>query len=411
MQPIRSFLITGIVCLLSSCSPEAPKARAVGEAYVGAASIILRSELSTRSEKLGELQFGERLEVLQTRRALVKVRNMGGSEGWVDSKHLVTSSQMEEFRRTADASAQMPSQGQAKVFDALNVHTEANRGAPSPYQIAPGGTAEVLARKVEMRVPYRPLVPVLVSSPAAPKKPRRKKGKGKEETKEEEKPEVPPPPMPRGPALPATWQEMSRTDLPPDPARPQPKRDDWSLVRLAPGKSGWVLSRMLYMNIPDEVAQYSEGKRITSYFSLGEVKDDQVTKHHWLWTTLSKPLEGYDFDGFRIFIYNTRRQRFETAYRENDVVGYLPVLRHTVEVMENNRKMQAPGFSLVTEDKEGQRWKRTFAFLGYRVRLVHKEPVARSAVQPSMISTELPKQAPAEAKKPWYSRLAGIFGK
>lgn len=399
-----------MVCLLSSCSPEAPKARAIGEAYVGPASIVLRSDLSTRSQKVGELKFGEKLEVLQTRRALVKVRDMGGSEGWVDGKNLLTGSQMEEFRRTAEASAQMPSQGQAKVFDALNVHTEANRGAPSPFQIAPGGTAEVLARKVEMRVPYRPLVQVLASSPATAKKSRRKKGKDQEDTKEE-KPEVPPPPMPRGPALPETWQEMSRTDLPPDPARPQPKRDDWSLVRLAPGKVGWVLSRMLYMNIPDEVAQYSEGKRITSYFSLGEVQDGPATKHHWLWTTLSKPLEKYDFDGFRIFIYNTRRQRFETAYRENEVVGYLPVLRHSVEVTENNRKTQAPGFTLVTEDKEGRRWKRTFAFLGYRVRLVQKEPVAKPAARPPVVPTELPRQAPAEPKKPWYARLAGIFGK
>ncbi|MBL8221607.1 MAG: SH3 domain-containing protein [Bryobacterales bacterium] len=187
MQPIRSFLIAGFVCLLCSCRSEPPKARAIGEAFVGPASILLRSDLSTRSDKLAELKFGEKLEILQTRRALVKVRNMGGSEGWVDGKHLLTSAQMSELKRTIDTAAAMPAQGKAKVFDALNVHTETNRQSPSPFQIPPGGTADVLARKVERRIPYRPLVQALLNAPSAPKKPRRKKGKDKQEQKEEEK--------------------------------------------------------------------------------------------------------------------------------------------------------------------------------------------------------------------------------
>lgn len=400
------------MCLLISCSSEPPKARAIGEAYVGPASVILRSDLSSRSDKLAEMKFGERLELLSTRRALVKVRNMGGAEGWVDGKHLLTSAQMAELKRTIEAAATMPVQGKAKVFDALNVHAEPNRSSPSPFQIPPGGVVDVVARKVEQRMPYRPLVQSLVTTPAPSKKAKKKKkGKGKEEQKEEEKPEVPPPPMPPGPALPEDWEELSRTELPADPSKPQPKADDWSLVRLGPGKVGWVLSRMLYMNIPDEVAQYSEGKRITSYFSLGEIQDEAAKKQHWLWTTLSKPLEEHDFDGFRVFIYNPKRHRYETAYRENEVTGYLPVVLETVEVVENNKKMQTPGFRLITEDKEGQRWQRTFAFLGYRVRMVKKEPAVKPAAQPAAIPTAVPLPAPAEEKKPWYSRIARIFGK
>ena len=33
--------------------------------------------------------------------------------------------------------------------------------------------------------------------------------------------------------------------------------EDWNLIRTKDGKAGWVLSRMLVMAIPDEVAQYS----------------------------------------------------------------------------------------------------------------------------------------------------------
>ena len=64
--------------------------------------------------------------------------------------------------------------------------------------------------------------------------------------------------------------------------------DDWSLVRTPDGKAGWVLTRPLSMAIPDEVAQYAEGHRITSYFALGQVHDDDVVKNNWLWTTITK---------------------------------------------------------------------------------------------------------------------------
>ena len=38
----------------------------------------------------------------------------------------------------------------------------------------------------------------------------------------------------------------------------------------------------------DEVAQYSEGHRITSYFSLGKIKDGDQQKDIWLWTTAER---------------------------------------------------------------------------------------------------------------------------
>ena len=85
------------------------------------------------------------------------------------------------------------------------------------------------------------------------------------------------------------------------------------MVRTQSGQSGWVLSRRLYMAIPDEVAQYAEGHRITSYFSLGKVQDEDRVKDVWLWTTINGANRPYDFDGFRVFIWSLRRHRYETA--------------------------------------------------------------------------------------------------
>ncbi len=189
-------------------------------------------------------------------------------------------------------------------------------------------------------------------------------------------------PLPKPPAPPANWLELSKTPAEetetPRAANSKtavaPPVEDWSLVRTKDGKAGWVLTRMLTMAIPDEVAQYAEGHRITSYFSLGEVRDGELTKQTWLWTTLSKTQQPYQFDSFRIFIWSTRRHRYETAYIERNLEGYQPVTSQPVETTEGRQTVAAPGFCLILRGKDGDLAKRTYVFLGQRVRLVKKEP-------------------------------------
>ncbi len=148
-----------------------------------------------------------------------------------------------------------------------------------------------------------------------------------------------------------------------------PFTDDWSLVRISAAESGWVLTRMLFMSIPDEVAQYAEGHRITSYFSLGEVREGDRMKQNWLWTTITKGAQPYEFDGVRVFIWSQRRHRYETAFIEKNLKGYYPV--------EVRKGGSAPAsFSLILEEKDGARYRRTYAFQGYHVRLVAKAPAA-----------------------------------
>ncbi len=105
----------------------------------------------------------------------------------------------------------------------------------------------------------------------------------------------------------------------------KPVMEDWSLVRTESNQVGWVLSHNLMMSIPDEVAQYANGKHITSYFDLGAVNDEKRgQKHNWLWTTASE-LQNFDFDSWRVFLWNRRRHRYETSYRQRDLEGYFPV--------------------------------------------------------------------------------------
>ena len=177
---------------------------------------------------------------------------------------------------------------------------------------------------------------------------------------------------------------------------PELPPDDWALVRFSDAVAGWVLARMLFMAIPDEVAQYAEGHRITSYSSLGEVRDGDQVKQNWLWTTIAKGQQPHQFDSFRVFMWSTRRHRYETAYIERNLKGHYPV---TVE----RPPGAPPKFSLVVEDKEGTRLLRTYAFQGYRVRLVAKAPwnaPPEPAASPQTVAGDK-----AGSSQSWFARM------
>ena len=371
-----SFIIAGLALVLcvAGCTRQKKRAAPIAEAYAGPISINLREEITPGSKTVAAVKHGEKLDVLQTRRRFVRVRTPSGAEGWTDLRQLLTPAQMDELRDLSRKSAKLPSQGAATVFGTLNIHTEPSRYSPSFYQITEGDMVDVLAHRLTQRVSSQQLPKLDIKKPA----PRARKKK--------KEPAVPPPPKGAPPALPANWLELSKTTPPPPTpqqraaeelklrkaAAAKPVRipvDDWSLVRTPDGKAGWVLSRMLVMAIPDEVAQYSEGARITSYFSLGKVyEEDGSQKNHWLWTTIRDGLQPYEFDSFRVFIYTTRRHRYETAYIERKIKGYYPVEVHPGPT---------PSFSLIVEEEDGQVYRKTYAFEGYLVRMTAKVPAER----------------------------------
>ena len=354
----------------------------------------LREDLAAKSASVVDVQHGDRLEILETRRRLVRVRTAAGVEGWVDANLLLSAEQMEELRRMAGGAEKFPSQGAATVFEALNVHTEPGRSAPSFAQIPEGGSVEVLAHRATPRGVAAKSAP-LAKAMKVPAKP------SKKDAKKNAKEAALPPPHAPGP--PGDWEQISRprsADLPGYVAPvtpPPPPLEDWDLIRTKDGKVGWVLARMLSMSIPDDVAQYAEGQRITAYLAIGEVADGDQVKKNWLWTTAGNGLRLYDFDGIRVFVWSTRRHRYETAYIERNVTGFYPVELTAIPGGKEN------GFSLIAEDKDGTPMKRTYAFSGYHVRVVSKVPVVRGAgtspAAPDTVSETGPE--PARAGRWW----------
>ncbi|MBZ5610990.1 MAG: hypothetical protein LAP38_22225 [Acidobacteriia bacterium] len=386
---------------LVSCSTETNRPISIGEAYVGPSTLKLHQDLSAKSAVSGTVKHGDKLEILEYRRRLARVRGPDGATGWTDMRQLLTPEQMASLRHMADSAAQYPSQGAATVYDALNMHTEPNRSSPSFWQIPENGKVDVIGHKLVPR--FQPVEEPARPAPPKPAPAPRRKDRNKAATK------IAPPPPPPAPKPPADWLALSvpkaETPKPASPEAPaaEPKpvapvpMDDWSLVRTADNRTGWVLTRMLIMSIPDDVAQYAEGHRITSYFALRQTKEDDSVKNDWLWTTITKGQGPYEFDSFRVFVWSHRHRRYETAYIERNVAGHFPV--------EVDRTGSVPRFSLILESDDGHLFRKTYTFEGFRIRMVSKEPyVAPPQVEPPKPAASLP-QPSASTTRSLYSRL------
>jgi uncharacterized protein YgiM (DUF1202 family) len=364
----------------------------IGEAFVGPASLKIRSDFPLQSSTVATVKHGDRLEIVQVRRKFLRVRTPNGAEGWTDERQLLAASDMRALRELAGRAAAMPSQGVATTYAPLNVHTQPALSSPSFLQVKEKDTVEVLRSVIFPRNEAAPRTPLI---PRAPKKAPPKK-------KEKKKDKFPLPPPPKPPGLPADWLELSKSesgeedaDKEDAPEKPAPRMDGWSLVRAPQGQSGWVLTRLLSMAIPDEVAQYAEGRRIVSYFPLGETQDGEEKKKIWLWTTTTDSRQSWDFDSFRVFTWSLRRHRYETAHIERNVKGYAPVLLKDVDHTVNRESVKSPGFSVCLEKKDGQRVRREFVLMGNTVRFASEQPCE---APPPPLELNLPALLPVAAE-------------
>jgi len=352
------------------------------------------------SATVATLKHGDRLEILARRRAFLHVRTPGGAEGWTDERQLLAASDMQALQDLSHRAAKMPSQGQAFSFHEMTIHTLPVAHSPSFLTVAANEKVDVLThmRTERKDVPRAPLIP------AAPKKAKSaRQGSGKQ-------PKYPPPPMPKPPGPPPNWLDLSKTDLdeeaPPEetPENKVVPTDDWSLVRTSSGVSGWVLTRRLIMAIPDEVAQYAEGKRILSYLPLGSVMDGDQKKTVWLWTTTENGPQPQDFQSFRVFIWSLKRHRYETAFIARKVRGFSPVLLQEVEYDSQTRTRGSaatakyPGFSVCLENDDGQRVRKQFALLGNIVRYAGEQPC--EAPPPPLVTLDAPPPGSAPVAAP-----------
>jgi SH3-like domain-containing protein len=387
---LRKISIIAFGLLLAACHSSPPRTPSMGVAYVGPLAVNLRSDIPVQSPTVTTVKHGDRVEILLRHRtsSFLKVRAPNGREGWTEERQLLGADDMASLKALAKHADAMPSQGRAVTDTDLRVRIQPATNAPSFLTLKENDKVDVLTH---LRRPRTDLVRKPLVTPP-PKKAKATKKPGKQG-------QVPPPPPPVPPSPPANWLELSKTDeppeeTPPDPGPPVPT-DDWSLVRTPDGQSGWVLTRRLRMAIPDEVAQYAEGHRIVSYFSLGAVRDGDQQKDIWLWTTIGDGVRPYDFDSLRVFAWSSHRHRYETQFIERNLIGYSPVELQKVHYSSGKGKAgqesdEYGGFSVCVEKKDGQRYRQQYAVMGNLIRFAGEEP----CVVPPPVDFNNPAAAP-----------------
>jgi len=177
---------------------------------------------------------------------------------------------------------------------------------------------------------------------------------------------------------------------------PNGSPESWMLVRLHSGDAGWALGSRLYPAIPIEVAQYAEGRRITSYFALGQVVDPSAgeAKTTWLWTQISRGIEDADFDRIRVFRWSKSRSAYQTIKLERGLKGRLPIVVHEPS------SPSGDDYSFTIQVEQEGRWAaRTYRIDRQRVVTVGEQPAqtpldllspAKSRPQPEEKPSGLP---------------------
>lgn len=292
---------------LPSCNRKGHRVLEVN--YVSAAQATLRDQVATIYNRVGTLKNGDRVEVLEREKRFSRVRTADGIEGWIEQRYLVDQQTYDGLQKLTRENVNDPVQAPGVLRSETNLHLTPGRETEHLYQLSAGAKVSVLKRATAEKQPG--------AAAPAPGKPAGKTA-GK---------------TPSGPVL-----------------------EDWWLVRDAQDRVGWVLARMVDLDVPLEVAQYAEGQRFVAFFVLDQVRDsgkDGTDKNvpQYL-CALSEPRDGllYDYDQIRVFTWNVKKHRYETAYREHGLSGVLPV---TVSSENFDKEGTLPVFTLRVKDDAG----------------------------------------------------------
>ena len=292
----KLLLIVCAVSLLIGCNRG--RKRVLEIDYVSAPQVIIRDQLAQVYNKVGTAKNGERLQVLDRERRFAKVRTASGLEGWVEQRYLVNQQVFNAFQKLAQQQKETPVEGTATTRNETNLHIEPGRDTDHLYQLAEGAKVSILKRaSVEKNLPGESLAE------------------------------------------------------PSDEVKSPKPMEDWWLVRDSEGDTGWLLGRMIDLDVPLDVAQYAESQRIVACFVLNDVTDGDKKVPQYL-MLLTEPKDGmpFDYNQARVFTWNVKRHRYETAYRERNLNGVLPV---TVSHEVFGKEGDLPTFTLRVKDDKG----------------------------------------------------------
>jgi hypothetical protein len=225
------------------------------------------------------------------------VRTAAGELGWVEGRYLMDPALWQRSTKLLKQVVPMPVQARGRTKVATNLRVEPGRTEARLYQFARGVPVEIVGRAV------------------------------------------------------ADWTQVSDEKESTNEGQ-EAKREDWFLIRglatrppgdstaraaetttTAPGDqtlpiAGWVIARFIELDLPDAVRDGANSANIrpVAWFELNRISDPAGDKVQYL-VAAARGSEGQpcDFTTLRVYTWNLKKERYETAFIENDLCGQLPV--------------------------------------------------------------------------------------
>jgi len=304
--------------------------------YVSVRTTYLHDRVAPVSNRVCEVVNGQPLEVLEHGKRFLRVKTDKNETGWIEERAVIDEKTYDGFAQLSKQHKDDPAAATATLRDDLAMHLLPGRETPRFYLLAANDKVQLLARASALKNPAETLVVVL--PPARTAKP----GQGGK---------TPPSANPKTATPPANAKAAAPTNAgaaePVAPPVMPPVMEDWWLARDREGRVGWLLASRLDVDVPDEIAQYAEDKRIVAAWVLTRVTDSESdTADHQVpeYLTVLDPLQAglpFDFDEVRVFTWSIKHHRYETGFRLHPIQGYLPVRVFT----ENTAKGNFPAFS------------------------------------------------------------------
>jgi SH3-like domain-containing protein len=285
--------------------------------YVVAKQTYLRDRVAAVSNRVALVTNGQPLEVVEHGRRFLKTKTSKGEVGWIEDHMVIDQATYDQFAALQQQHAHDPVVATGVLRDDLYLHVKPGRETDRFYLLPENQKLQLLIRA---SVP-KPAPPQGILASAHP-------ASGNTKVKN-------------------TGVSGSVKGVP--AADPPVPMEDWWLVRDSHGQVGWMLSRRLDVDVPDEIAGYSEGQKIVGAYVLTKVYDpdsslpDKLVPEYVSVTNAYKDGLPYDFDQVRVFTWNVKKHRYETAYRQRNLEGLLPV---SVSQTKNAQGQPVPVFSI-----------------------------------------------------------------
>jgi hypothetical protein len=274
-----------------------PKHEVLASAYVSERSVTVWSSVAQVRRPVATLHYGEKVDVLGRRNDNVRVHTATGASGWVEGRYLIEPTLWQRSVRLLTSAQSIPLQARGRTKVATNLRVEPGRTAARLYKFIRGVPVEVVGRAVANW------------AQAADEKD--SSGEPQEAKKEDWF-------LVRGIATRVPGEPATRGDA---PASTEPGDQ---AVPIA----GWVVARFVELNPPGAIREGTASANIRplAWFELNRAPDPSGDKPQYLVAGARGP-EGQpcDFTTLRVYTWNRRPSRYETAFIENGLCGALPI--------------------------------------------------------------------------------------